>query len=606
MGNLEKRRLAVIVDKIYSTLKESFGFDEFRANQKEAIEAILQNRDVLTLLPTGGGKSLCYQLPALLKNGCAIVVSPLIALINDQVSALKNLGIKADKVTSNQSSQENSEVIKSLLKGELKLLYLSPERITNYGFLEILENVNISFFVIDEAHCISEWGHEFRDDYRNLSILRQKFPNISISAFTATATPKVVEDITKNLNLQNYLFLKGSFFRNNLILNVMPRPSNAKNYLLKFLSKYKNESGIIYTFTRKESEDVAKFLSDNLVNAKAYHAGLDKEIRDKVQDDFIKDKIQVVVATVAFGMGIDKSNVRFVVHTSLPKSIEGYYQEIGRAGRDGLVSECLLMFNRNDMTRKFSLMNDLDEKYQLLAYNKLKQMYSYAISTECRHKYLAKYFNEEIIECGDKCDNCLNDAELLNFTKEAQMFLSAVYRVNQNFGLNYIIEVLRGSKNQKLINNSHQNLSVYAIGKDKNKNIWKAVGDRLLAIEALYLGEYKELKLTPIGIEILKGEREFLIQSNLVESKKDISLKQEDIEVDREIFNKLRAVRYKIATKENLPAYIVFNDSTIKEMAIKLPRNRDEMLAISGVGEVKFKKYGKEFLEVIRGIRGDL
>jgi ATP-dependent DNA helicase RecQ len=591
------------VDNLYSTLKETFGFDEFRANQKESIEAILKNRDVLTLLPTGGGKSLCYQLPALLKNGCAIVISPLIALINDQVSALRNLGIKADKVTSNQSSQENSEVIKSLLRGELKLLYLSPERITNESFLDILSNVNISFFVVDEAHCISEWGHEFRDDYRNLSILRDKFPNISIAAFTATATPKVIEDIAKNLHLKNHLFLKGSFFRNNLILNVMQRPSNAKGYLLKFLSKYRNESGIIYTFTRKESEDIANFLIDNGVNAEAYHAGLDKHTRDKVQDKFLKDNIQIVVATVAFGMGIDKSNVRFVVHTSMPKSIEGYYQEIGRAGRDGLISECLLMFNRNDMTRKFSLMNDLEEKYQVLAYNKLKQMYSYTISTECRHKYLAKYFNENIKECDDKCDNCLSESEMLNFTKEAQMFLSTVYRVNQNFGLNYVIDVLRGSKNQKLIDNAHQNLSVYGIGKEKSKNIWKAVGDKLLTIEAIFSGEYKELKLTPLGVEILKGQKDFFIQSSLVETKKDISLKQEDLEVDKEIFNKLRAVRYKISMRENIPAYIVFNDSTIKEMAMRLPKTKDEMMSINGVGEVKFERYGEEFLEGIKNIK---
>lgn len=467
---------------VYKLLKSVFGHDDFRAFQKEAVEAIIEKEDLITILPTGGGKSLCYQLPSLLMDGVTIVISPLIALMQDQVRALKNNNIQAEMINSSLDYDEIQEITQRVVNSELKLLYIAPERLSANGFIELLQRVNINFFVIDEAHCVSEWGHEFRADYRNLNRLKEIFPTTPIAAFTATATNKVQEDIVKTLNIQNAVQLRGKTARDNLTILAKKRVGNGREQLLDFLSKHSSKCGIVYAFSRKDVESVASFLKEKGYNADAYHAGLSSEIRDGVFKDFMYEKIDIVVATIAFGMGIDKSNIRFVIHMSMPKTMENYYQEIGRAGRDGLEAETLLLYTKADEIQRRMLIDSVDSnEYKELLYNKLNKMYSYSNSSECRHQLIAKYFDDDLEVCGDICDNCQKeDVKKLDVTLEAMKLLSAIYRCEQRFGLNHVIDVLRASKAQKILQFKHDKLSVYGIGIDKSKNEWSAIADRLL------------------------------------------------------------------------------------------------------------------------------
>ena len=583
---------------IKQTLKHYFGFEDFRTFQKEAIEAILDNKDLFMILPTGGGKSLCYQLPALLKNGTAIVVSPLIALMQDQVKALRDRGINAMMLASSKSALEQEKVYEALYSGDVKLLYVAPERFGSTRFFDLLAQIEISFFVIDEAHCVSEWGHEFRDDYRKLGILKERYPYIPIAAFTATATQKVAEDIVSALHLQDPLLLRGKIFHDNLSITVLKRRNNGYAQVEAFLKRFGSQNGIIYTFTRKESERLANYLQAKGFKALAYHAGLSNEIREGVYKAFVEEDAQIIVATVAFGMGIDKSNIRFVIHTSLPKTIEAYYQEIGRAGRDGLPSEALLLFNNGDRVQKQELIEQLPGgAYKEIARRKLESIYSYAISSKCRHRYIANYFGDDIEDCKTLCDNCMiEEREEKDVTTQTLMLLSAIYRLHERFGQSYVIDVLRGSKLQKILNNAHDTLSVYGVGKEYSKKEFESVCEHLFDIAAIKRGEHQVLELTNKGKELLRSKEKVFMDASRYDV--EAKTKKEPLKYQNSPnFEALRELRAKIAKEENIPAYIVFSDKTLYEMAQRVPKTKEEMLAVNGVGEVKFERYGEAFLK---------
>jgi len=557
------------------------------------------------ILPTGGGKSLCYQLPSLLMDGVTIVVSPLLALMYDQVMALKNNGVKAEMISSMQNEEEIATIRQRLVDSDIKLLYVAPERFASFEFINFLKSLKLNFFVIDEAHCVSEWGHEFRVDYRKLNLLRENFPTTSIAAFTATATPKVAEDIIHALTLDNPVEIRGKVFRKNLHISVESREKDGRTQLLEFLKNFKNESGIVYAFSRKQTEALAVFLHTNGIKARAFHAGLPVHVKENTFKAFVRDEIQVVVATIAFGMGIDKSNIRFVVHMNLPKTIENYYQEIGRAGRDGLGSDVLLLYSGSDVVMQREFIEQLEESpYKQNAFNKIEQMSRYATMEECRHHFIASYFEDEIENCKTACDNCTQEqGEKTDITVDAQKFLSAVYRTNQSFGQAYVIDVLRGSSVQKILDNGHDQLSVYAIGAEKSKTYWERISERLMELGALKRGEFRSLVLDNVGMRILKNDLKVSIKEERlhIKAKKEFVV-HKDEDVDSEVFEKLRALRAQIAKEENKPAYIIFGDKTLKEMAKALPKNKEAMLHVSGVGEVKFERYGEQFLALLQSI----
>lgn len=587
----------------YKVLKDIFGHNDFRTLQEEGVDTVLDNRDLLMILPTGGGKSLVYQLPTMIKEGISIVISPLIALMQDQVSALKAQKISADMISSAQSREDVNEIISKARNGELKFLYLSPERLNTESTLHLLRTLNINFFVIDEAHCISQWGHEFRDDYRALGNLKANFPNIAVCAFTATSTNHVTDDIVRELRLQNPTVLKGKIFRKNIFISAQRRLTNGHAQLQDFLNRHKNESGIIYVSSRKKTEEVSSFLNMKGYSSLPYHAGLQQHVREQNFKIFVNDKVNIMVATIAFGMGIDKSDIRFVVHMSLPKSQENFYQEIGRAGRDGEDSETLLLFNAADMILQKRFLIDIEnEDYKAHLDAKIDSIYKFSTSEICFHKQLAEYFDDTLDACNDRCDNCLqSDASRQDITKEAQMILSTIYKTNQSFGKNYLIDVLRGSKEQKLLANDADKLSVYNIGTHLSKKEWFVILERLLELKTLNIGEFSVLKLTDDAINILKGKIKVNIKSSRLQvSVKEKRVKQADaFEYDEDLFEKLRTKRSELASALDVPAYIVFSDKVLKNLSSEKPFDKASMLEVNGVGEKKFEQFGEAFLEVI-------
>ena len=590
----------------FKLLKHIFGHHTFRPLQEQAVDASLNGSDLLMILPTGGGKSLCYQLPALLKDGVTVVISPLLALMHDQVRALKLQGIEAEMISSMQSKEEQSEIVRRVREGKVRLLYVAPERFMAFGFIDLLKSVAIASFVIDEAHCVSEWGHEFREDYRKLHLLKENFPNVPISAFTATATKQVESDIIRQLSLNNPLILRGSVYRENLLIRAEPRQGDGKLQLLEFLNRFRGESGIVYAFTRNETEKITVWLQKNGIKAMAYHAGLPAEERSRAYHAFVHDEVDVIVATIAFGMGIDKSNIRYVVHTSMPKTVENYYQEIGRAGRDGLPSETLLLYSAIDAAQRGSLIEGLEDgAYKQSVYDKLERMIGFCRSESCRHVQLADYFGESMSSCLTKCDNCTKpDVEKEDITESSRKLLSTIYRTGQSFGKNHLIDILRGSESKKIQQFGHHNLSVYGIGKDLSKAQWSVITERLMELGAISRGEHRNLVLTTVGVKVLKGDMSVDIRSDrLVVKQKSVETSNEPVQTvdfDQKLFEILRELRKELADRDSVPAYIVFSDKTLKEMSVKRPVSKSQMLKINGVGEVKFERYGKIFLEKIR------
>ena len=584
-------------------LQDYFGHKNFRPLQEEVIDAIMDGKDLLMILPTGGGKSLCYQLPTLLMEGLTVVVSPLLALMHDQVTALKANGISAAMLSSMQTIAESREIETDLKEGKIKLLYVAPERVMNPYFLSLLHHLPLNFFVIDEAHCVSEWGHEFRENYRELSLLKEQFPLIPIAAFTATATKIVEKDIVSNLGLITPVRIRGLLFRENLVIHVKHRIKDGRLQLVEFLQRHRNESGIIYTLSRKQTETVATFLQTKGINAKAYHAGLSTQEKNHTYKAFVEDNLDIVVATIAFGMGIDKSNVRFVVHLSMPKTLENYYQEIGRAGRDGLDAETLLLFSAHDVVQQKRFIEQLPKTpYKAHALSKMDAMIRFTHSEGCRHQTIATYFDDRMEICGDKCDNCSTPAEdKIDITEASRKLLSTIFRTEQRFGLHYSVDVLRGSKEQRIIQNGHDTLSVYGIGEAYTKNQWMTIGDRLLELDAIALGEFKVTQLTAFGIEILKGLHPIDLKKERLTLQKVASKQKVTAcdDYDLSLFDKLRALRKEIAATLNIPPYSIFSDKTLKELSFHQPNTQATMLEIHGIGEIKYERYGEAFLNVI-------
>ncbi|MFL6374643.1 MAG: DNA helicase RecQ [Pyrinomonadaceae bacterium] len=589
------------VSKAREVLKHRFGYDSFRDKQEEIIGSVLSGKDCMVLMPTGGGKSLCYQIPALLLDGLTIVISPLIALMKDQVDALRANGVDAAFLNSTQTTSEQVKVFKAARSGELKLLYIAPERLLQSGdqFLDFLHSIKVSLFAIDEAHCISSWGHDFRPEYLKLARLKQEFPNIPVIALTATADKLVRKDILERLDIQDAERFVSSFNRPNIFYTVEPKRKSFDR-LLNYLRDKRDQSGIIYCLSRASVDNLAADLREEGYDALAYHAGLSKEDREKNQRLFINDEVKIVVATIAFGMGIDKSNVRFVIHMDLPKNIESYYQETGRAGRDGLESEALLFFTWADVTKlkSFAEVEGNAQQSQIML-KKLDQMGEFGDLRTCRRKFLLNYFSEGSEENCGKCDNCTTAIETFDATIVAQKALSAVYRTGQRFGISYLIDLLRGSQ---AVRDEHKNIKTYGVGSDISKNDWFDHFKDLIARGYLVqsVGNYPTLQLTEKSADVLAGRVKVELTKARVREQRAGKLAPADTTYEQPLFEELRRLRAVIAQAENLPPYIVFSDATLIEMATWLPLTDDDMRRIMGVGDVKMQKYGRDFLAEIR------
>jgi ATP-dependent DNA helicase RecQ len=588
-------------------LKQYFGFDSFRPLQEEIIRDALAGRDVLALLPTGGGKSLCFQLPAMARDGLTVVVSPLIALMKDQVDALQAGGVPAPLLNSTLNSAEARARFRGLWRGEFRLLYLAPERLMLSGTLESLKEWKVNLIAIDEAHCISEWGHDFRPEYRQLSRLQDLFPTVPMMALTATATERVRQDIVTQLHLREPRRYVASFDRPNLTYRVVGR-SGGYRQLLAFVRERARESGIVYCQSRKSAETLAAKLSVDGIAAKPYHAGLSAEDRAAHQEAFLRDEARVICATIAFGMGINKPNVRYVVHYDLPKNLEGYYQETGRAGRDGLPSECLLLFSAGDVVKYSRFIDEKpDPREQQIARAQLQQMVHYAESGECRRAALLRYFGETYGEesCG-ACDNCLSPRATYDGTLAAQKFLSCVYRIRERsgfgVGLNHIVEVLTGADTEKIRKWGHEQLSTYGIGTEHGRPGWMAIGRELLRLGLVkQLPErFNVLELTPEGRDLLKQRKPVhLTQPVSAPEPQEHAPRAGEIACDEALFERLRALRGRLAADRGVPPYIIFSDVALRQMARRYPASEREFAGISGVGEKKLREFGAVFLAEI-------
>jgi len=600
--------------RLLEVISRHWGYDSFRPLQQEAMTASLEGRDSLVVMPTGGGKSLCYQVPALLKDHPTIVVSPLISLMKDQVDGLIACGVTAAQINSSQASYEHREIEHELLRGKLKLLFVSPERLAMPSFREMLRRAGAKTFAIDEAHCISHWGHDFRPEYRQLKNLRNEFPDASIHAYTATATAQVRRDIAEQLSLRDPLKLVGDFDRPNLTYRILPRRDEWKQ-IVEVVDRHKNEAGIVYCTRRRDVDELTAKLRKSGYDAVGYHAGMSQDERRTAQDAFASEKTDLVVATVAFGMGIDRSNVRFILHTAMPKSIEHYQQETGRAGRDGLEAECVLLYSGADVIFWKNMVergNDdgaPDPEYVATAIKHLVDIDRYCSGTACRHRALVEYFGQRYtLETCTACDICLGETEdVPDALTVAQKILSCVYRVGQSWGIGHVISVLRGEKTDKIRERSHDSLSTYALLKGCSRNevrdwIWQLVGQGYLEQSN---GEYPILRLTPSARNVLRGEAEVRLRQPIAASKKKERSRRSLIPieswegVDRSLFDALRTWRRAEADERNVPPYVIFSDRTLREVARVRPSTLVELRDVYGIGDSKLEAFGRALLDVL-------
>ena len=622
-------------------LREVFGFAEYRPDQEEIVDHLVAGGDAFVLMPTGGGKSLCYQLPSMVRPGTGIVVSPLISLMKDQVDALRAAGVSAAAYNSSLEAGEARSVLRALHAGELELLYVAPETLMTDGFLERLRGLGddagggqgIAMFAIDEAHCVSQWGHDFRPEYVQLGQLRGLFPDVPIMACTATADPETRDDVRLRLGLADAAVYITGFDRPNIRYTVVEK-REPLHQLLQFLAPHEGESGIVYCLSRKRTEDVADKLRAHGVNAAAYHAGLPADERRRVQDAFARDAVHVVVATVAFGMGIDKSDVRFVVHHDLPKTVESYYQETGRSGRDGLPAEALLLFGLGDAAVVRSLIegggrggaggdeeSERDPERVRIEIHKLNAMVGYADGLSCRREALLGYFGEPYpAPCGN-CDICLEPPETFDATEQARMALSCVYRLWERdgfgYGVGYVIDVLRGSENEKILNRGHDGLSTYGIGAELSRDHWQSLIRQLIhrGYLAQDIARFSALRLTDAARPLLRGDETLIMakprvrvptkKQRLRADRAGRAAELAGMPVDEALFEALRGLRKQLADEQNVPAYVVFSDATLAEMAARRPATHAELLDVNGVGRSKLERYGDAFLELIAGQASD-
>ncbi|WP_417836638.1 DNA helicase RecQ [Thalassospira tepidiphila] len=594
-------------------LQEVFGYDSFRGQQAEIIDHVIAGNDALVLMPTGGGKSLCYQVPALCRPGTAVVVSPLIALMKDQVDALNQLGVKAAFINSTLAPDAAREIETRAVDGDIDLLYVAPERFASDRFLNLLDRISISLFAIDEAHCVSQWGHDFRPEYRRLDLLPTRFAHVPRIALTATADTPTRKDIAENLHLTDAQCFITGFDRPNITYRIETK-GNAKQRLLSFLNReHAKDAGIVYCLSRRKTEDVAQWLSENGRPALPYHAGLAQETRQLHQDRFLREDGLIICATVAFGMGIDKPNVRFVAHLNLPKSMEAYYQETGRAGRDGLPANAWMNYDLSDIVSIRSMVagSDAPEAQKRIESRKLDALVGLAETTRCRRQVILSYFGEDRHEPCGNCDTCLEPVDTWDATQASRKALSAVYRTGQRFGPAHVIEVLMGRKTEKIRQNGHDKLSVYAIGKDIAQPQWRSVFRQLLAMGYLEVDVegHGGVYLTEESRPVLRGEKVVEMRKDPGESKRAMTKRLRDFDTefendeDRDLWERLRTLRRELATSQNVPPYVIFSDRTLWEMVRFKPRTLEDMASINGVGVKKLDQYGLAFLDVMDGRR---
>ncbi|MFT6261579.1 MAG: ATP-dependent DNA helicase RecQ [Bermanella sp.] len=597
-----------MMQSAYKILSSVFGYNEFRPPQDQVIEAVLRGEDVFVLMPTGGGKSLCYQIPALVRPGLGIVISPLIALMQDQVSALTQAGVRAACMNSAMGSQHNSQVEQQALRGELDMIYIAPERLTLQRTIDWLGQCSLSLFAIDEAHCVSQWGHDFRSDYLQLSLLQQYFPQVPRIALTATADAKTREEIILRLGLEQGKVFVSGFDRPNIQYRITQK-NNPKQQLLTFLqNEHPGHAGVVYCLSRKKVEATAKWLSEQGVNALPYHAGLDKSVRQHNQERFLREDGIVMVATIAFGMGIDKPDVRFVAHLDLPKSIEAYYQETGRAGRDGQPANAWMAYGLEDVIKLKQMMagSEANENFKRIEQQKLNGMLGLAELTTCRRQTLVGYFGDTQPEPCGNCDNCLIPVQTWDGTDAARKALSCVYRTDQRFGVVHLINVLRGKMTDKINQFNHHNVSTFGIGQDLSDGQWRSVFRQLVARGFLNVNfDYGQLFLSETSRAILRGEESLMLRvdimqtkSSMVGSKKSRSININDEDID--LWEALRACRKDLATEQGIPPFMIFHDATLKDMLDNKPTSLHSFSNISGVGQKKLDKYGDEFLAVLK------